>query len=227
MHPHIQAMTVREFKGIAQLDLALDESLTLLVGVNGVGKTSVIEALLGAVTKLWNWLAPAEQEKWFKPPGDLVRFGARESKITSEVVFQDSFRANCDVSVKANKFKLSGRSKNVLFELKNKPSPLPLVVYYDQNRIGGSRSEEYRIFSETNREAALNTTPYTLSDFKKWFFEKESDEALEAVERRDLEYADPEVQAVREVLKSIVGDSAVLRSRKPDGSMGPKAIPPE
>ena len=48
------ALKLRNFKGIAELDLTLDESLTLLAGVNGVGKTSVIQALLAAVTLAWS-----------------------------------------------------------------------------------------------------------------------------------------------------------------------------
>ena len=95
---------------------------------------------------------------------------------------------------------------------------IPLVVNFDQNRIGGLVSKEHSL-SETNREMALNTTPRALADFKNWYFEKESDQAREAVERGDLKYTDPEVRAVQEVLRSIAGSSTVLRSRKPDGSM--------
>ena len=97
--------------------------------------------------------------------------------------------------------------------------PVPLVVYYDQNRIGGLSSDQYRSSSKTNRDVALDTTPHTLSDFKNWYYEKEGDEAREARERNDLGHSDPEVRAVREVLTKVAGDSAALRSRKPDGSM--------
>ena len=219
-YPHVRSLKVRSFKGIAKLDLPLDESLTLLAGVNGVGKTSVIEALLAAVTDVWSWLAPNGQEAWFRSSGDLVRFGAREGKITLELVFEDDVRTTYDATVTPKGLGERKYSKNeVLSELRKEISPIPLVVYYDQNRIGGLKSEGYRSSSKTNRKAALDTTPRALSDFKNWFFEKESDEAREAVERNDLGYTDPEVRAVHEVLKSIAGSSAVLRSRKPDGSM--------
>ena len=107
---------------------------------------------------------------------------------------------------------------DVLGRLYKKMSPIPLVVNFVQNRIGGMEPKRLRL-SETNREIALDTTPSALSDFKNWYFEKESDQAREAVERSDLGYTDPEVRAVQEVLRSIAGSSTVLRSRKPDGSM--------
>ncbi|MCY4243247.1 MAG: AAA family ATPase [Rhodobacter sp.] len=47
----------------------------------------------------------------------------------------------------------------------------------------------------------------------------EAEEGDEARERRDPDYSDPEIRAVREVLAKVAGDSAALRSRKPDGDM--------
>ena len=108
--------------------------------------------------------------------------------------------------------------RKVLRRFRQEEFLIPLVVNFDQNRIGGLEDDEHWS-SETNRKKALDTTPSALSDFKNWYFEKESDEAREAVERNDLEYRDPEVRAVQEVLRSIAGSTTVLRSRKPDGSM--------
>ncbi len=219
-YPQIQLLKIRNFKGIAKLDLPLDESLTLLAGVNGVGKTSAIEALLGAVTNVLSYLAPDGQKAWYLPSGDLVRYGVSKRKITLELVFEDGVKATCDMPVKARELgNIDFDSSKGLVKRYEKASSIPLVVYYDQNRIGGLESDRYRSSSKTNRDEALNTTPHTLSDFKNWYFEKESDEAREAVERSDFGYRDPEVQAVREVLKSIAGTSTALRSRKPDGSM--------
>ena len=211
-YPHVRSLKVRNFKGIAKLDLALDHSLTLLAGVNGVGKTSAIEALLGAVTYAWSWLSPDGKKAWFSPSGDLVRYGAREGDITIELAFAPDASTTFKIPVQAKGL------EGVEYPDSEEVSPIPLVVNFDQNRIGGLKSRKFRI-SESNREIALDTTPGALSDFKKWYFEKESDEAREAVERSDLEYTDPEVRAVQEVLGSIAGSSTVLRSRKPDGSM--------
>ena len=217
-NPQVHALTIRDYKGVAELNLPIDESLTLLAGVNGVGKTSVIEALLGAVTHWWSWLAPDGDEAWFSPSGHLVRYGVREGSIALEVTLGNGVSATSSVTVNATDLDASFSNDDVLSDLYG-VSPPPLVVYYDQNRIGGLSSRDYRSSRETNRKSALDTTPGTLVDFKNWFFEKESDEAREAVARSDLGYADPEVRAVREVLAGIAGGSAVLRSRLPDGSM--------
>ena len=211
-YPHVRSLKVQNFKGIATLDLPLNHSLTLLAGVNGVGKTSAIEALLGAVTHAWSWLGPDGKEAWFRPSGDLVRYGAREGNITIELAFAPDVRSTFTIPVQAKGL------GNGEYPHHEDVSSIPLVVNFDQNRIGGLESKS-RWTSRTDREIALDTTPGALSDFKKWYFEKESDEAREAVERSDLKYTDPEVRAVQEVLRSVAGRSTVLRSRKPDGSM--------
>ena len=218
-YPHVRSLKVRNFKGIAKLDLPLNHSLTLLAGGNGVGKTSAIEALLGAVTDVWSWLGPDGTQAWFRPSGDLVRYGAREGNITMELASASDVRTTFTIPFQAKELGDGEYSDSeVLQGLYKEVSSIPLVVNFDQNRIGGLESNK-RWSSKTNRKIALDTTPSALSDFKNWYFEKESDEAREAVERSDLEYTDPEVRAVQEVLRSIAGSSTVLRSRKPDGSM--------
>ena len=41
--PRVKSLKLKNFKGIAELDLDFDESLTLLAGVNGTGKTSILQ----------------------------------------------------------------------------------------------------------------------------------------------------------------------------------------
>ena len=220
-YPNVRALKVRNFKGIAKLDLSLDERLTLLAGVNGVGKTSIVEALLAVVTDAYAWLAGDATKDRFSPSGDLVHYGASEGKIGLELSCADDVKTDYEVEVREESIG-AGKFATVrkLSLHRQAGSPRPLVVYYDQNRIGGLSESDSRLSSsKSNRAAALDTTPHALVDFKNWFFEKEGDQAREALERSDLAYQDPEVRAVHEVLKSIAGDSAVLRSRKPGGSM--------
>ena len=80
-HPHVRSLGIQNFKGIAKLDIRLDDTLTLLAGVNGVGKTSAIEALLGAVTNVWAWVGPSDAEAKFNPTGTLLRYGANDGQV--------------------------------------------------------------------------------------------------------------------------------------------------
>ena len=77
---HLESLKLRNFKGIAELDLELDESLTLLAGVNRAGKTSVMQALLAAVTHAWVQKPPGSYPL-IGFPGSVVRAGTSETEI--------------------------------------------------------------------------------------------------------------------------------------------------
>ena len=219
-YPLVRSLGVRNFKGIAKLNIRLDDTLTLLAGINGVGKTSAIEALLAGVTRCWDWLTSDANLKPYWPSGELLRYGANVGQIELKLTLEGDVSVDVNIPLKNDGLVHSSDFEEKLLHRRVKgTSPPALVVRYDQNRVGGLRSEGYRSFPKSNREAALDTTPDALSDFKKWYFEKESDEARAAVERNDLKYSDPEVRAVREVVQSIAGRSTSLRSSKPDGSM--------
>ena len=95
-------------------------------------------------------------------------------------------------------------------------APFPLVVYYEQNRVGrpGSDARRPPVSSEDNRQTSLYTTGSSPSEFKAWFFEKEADEGRETRERRDLEYEDPELATIRGLLRRLEGWFTAIRSRK-------------
>lgn len=210
------ALKLRNFKGIAELDITLDESLTLLAGVNGVGKTSVLQALLAAVTRAWGAKPPHDYPQ-FQFPESVTRAGSTGAEILLEldVPSQAPIGLQFDVEERQLHHERSVLPQLIQYCLNNQPS-LPLVVYYEQNRVpvSGSDWRHVSISSKANRASSLRTTASSPSEFKAWFFEKEADEGLETRERQNLNYSDPELSAVRKLLKQLDGFRAV-RSRKP------------
>ncbi len=81
---HLKSLKLRNFKGVAELDLAFDASLTLLAGVNGVGKTSVMQALLAAVTRTWDIIVPGGYPK-FPFEENVVRAGSTDATFALEL----------------------------------------------------------------------------------------------------------------------------------------------
>ena len=216
---HPKALKVRNFKGIAELDLALDESLTLLAGVNGAGKTSVLQALLAAVTHAWSY-KPPDHFPQFRLPESVARVGTTGTEIVLELALPDQSSINLEFDVHEQRLVPNKTQRRQLLNYYNQFSPsLPLIVYYEQNRVSRPHSGHLNVTvsSKENRTSSLNTTVSSPNEFKAWFFEKEADEGQEVRERQNLEYADSELQAVRTVLKQLDGFSA-LRSRKPSES---------
>ena len=216
---HLKTLKLRNFKGIAELDLTFDESLTLLAGVNGVGKTSVIQALVAAVTHLWMW-KPPDGYPTFELPENVARTGANATELLLELsqggqlalVAEFSLQGETLQNVKPH----GGLLRHFLTE---HPEPLPLVVYYEQNRVAKSDSgwRHVVVSSRENRASSLQTTVSSPTEFKAWFFEKEADEGRETRELQSLKHEDPELATIRGVLTQLDGFTAV-RSRKPRDS---------
>ena len=216
---HPKALKLRNFKGIAELDLELDESLTLLAGVNGAGKTSVLQALLAAVTYSWG-LHNSVHYKSFPFPESVARTGTSGPEIELELSALD--QSSITVRFEHSGIGFHPPSEQWLqlgrFVSKIDP-PLPLIVYYEQNRVAqpDSRTRTVSVSTEENRSSSLETTVSSPLEFKAWFFEKEADEGQEIREHQDLQYSDPELAVVRQLLNRLDGFTAV-RSRKPSGS---------
>ena len=179
---HPTALKLRNFKGIADLELTLDESLTLLAGVNGVGKTSVLQALLAAVTRAWQHNPPYDYPS-FAFQEDVTRAGAASTEIVLALSVPESTVFTIRFEIWDHGLQPDPTQSSQLqqyFEGCQSPLSLPLVVYYEQNR-GPHADSDWRnvsVSSSRNRNTSLHTTASSPREFKSWFFEKEADEGL-------------------------------------------------
>ena len=210
------ALKLRNFKGIAELDLTLDESLTLLAGVNGVGKTSALQALVAALTHTWE-MRPPHNWRRFEFPESVARVGTTNAEVVLDLCAPDQSPIIVRFEVRDRRLNLDQeRSSGLQSYFENTQLLLPLVVYYEQSRVARPDSSwrNVSISSNENRATSLQTTVSSPREFKAWFFEKEADEGQETRERQNLMYADPELDAVRRLLRPLDGVTAI-RSRKP------------
>ena len=216
----VKSMKVSNVKGITEVDLALDESLTLLTGLNGAGTTSVIQALVGAVTSTWREKPSARRYPLFWFPANVLRTGTSAMDIELEVAFAGRPPIATGHTLRERDLQMHTTSGHEASEyLKNPPGPLPLVVYYEQNRWakGDDRdNHDVSLSAKTNRETALDATDSALRELKRWFFEKEAKEQRDARERQDPRYEDPELKTIRGLLTQLDGFTAIRSRNKTD-----------
>ena len=219
--PRVKSLKLRNFKGIAELDLEFDESLTLLAGTNGAGKTSILQALLAAVTRTW-WQTPPNNYPRFEFSEDIRRTRTARTEIilglglptNSSVPHPSSVELSYEILQPDQFLQLQGEALQGWFF--DNPQPLPLVVYYEQSRVFPSNGANHSVSSRENRGSSLQTTISSPSQFKSWFFEKEADEGQEVRERKDPNYEDPELANVRKLLNRLDGFSTVRSRKLPD-----------
>src|SRR5690348_16592822 len=76
-HLHVRHLSVADFRSYATADLALEPGVTTLVGLNGQGKTNLVEAI-GYLATLSSHRVATDQP--------LVRFGSEQAVIRGAVV---------------------------------------------------------------------------------------------------------------------------------------------
>ena len=185
-----------------------DESLTLIAGRNGVGKTSILEAIVASCTSIWDWYFETSSGYSLpRPLTNIVRVGSRVAQ--SELCLTSPQGTLITVPFSSNNGTLTCHMKDVrkILGMRWSISPLP-IISYGQDRIGRIDSNERYGRNDDSLDAGL----HSVSEFKKWFFEKEGDEGREVKERQDLDYSDSDLDVIREVLRGMEGLDSI-RSR--------------
>ena len=174
---------------------------------------------MAAVTHTW-WQIASQKYPFFRLPKNVARTGTSGTDIVLELSWGESLPVPARISLRNGGLTLERSHVSQLMKnFEALPVPLPLVVYYEQNRVptSNTRPGTVSVSSTTNRDSSLNTTVSSPGEFKAWFFDKEADEGRETRERQDLQHEDPELKAIRGLLSQLDGFSAV-RSRKPPDS---------
>ena len=205
-----ESIELRDFRGISELNLPIDKKLTVIVGENGVGKTSVLDSislLLSGLRYLW---IPLNDQKVNAP---WPSFAATDVTMT-----KDDFSIRATVSVKEQNGNLSTKSLKLGGDRVNNitavsalkpdnkarlaPAVHPLFVYYRQDRgfnSDSSRTGQDVLSYYTVRNQSISKNLYAIPDLSDWWDKRD---AQEARQHRDLEpgYKDRQLEAVRKLI---------------------------
>lgn len=186
---YLSSLSIRNFRALKELKLNLNQNLTVIFGVNGAGKTAILDAIskslsvLSGSIKSSNIGGPTLTEKDINSDMDL--YENCEIKTTLNLNKQDTL--NCSLcrapagSISSAKsdlsdFKLLGKTLRYLNN--SRKESMPVMVFYSVRRsekmtthVGLSikryPSRENRI-SDLYNSSSLNGT-LSLSKFEEWF----------------------------------------------------------
>ena len=220
----LKHLTLENFRACEQLDLELGSRLTVLLGNNGSGKTSVLDSIaigLGAVlTHL-----PSLSGITFRKQGDIrqqhnllapyTRIGLEMPTGLKWDRFQrrDKSQATAKAVPPATGLKTleSYLDETVINPLNaGQPFQLPMMAYYGVSRAVLEVPLRRKNFPKTHtRLEALSQALAAQSSFKSafiWFYNKENEEHRLQKEQRSFEVILPELDAVRRAIGIIFPD---------------------
>ncbi len=219
----IRSLTMKDYRGFADATLDLDRPLTVLFGVNGSGKSSVLAACAVTLSQLLHESLQTEGDsKWTYDTDDTdIRRGAEKlslnvtlanGNITREVTAQHSIGAKNHPATTTHAANLSLGHK-------------PLVsVFYDASRAVVSSREAFSLrktdsntmpvfpFSVTHDSLAAGHLKFR--SLFQWFKAREDIENELKVAQQDLTLEDPQLSAVRRAIAGMLPGFSGLRIQR-------------
>lgn len=221
----VKSITINSFRGIRVLSLDFgDNKATVIIGINGVGKTSILDCIAKLLACLTNKIENLDKNKLTLNIEDINNY-SQETKNEITIVWEDSELVKWSLNLaKIEKEKTDNYNSelNSLVEKIQKQftpeASLPLAVYYPVNRAVFEiplRIREKHSFDEqmSAYNEALIGGGKDFKIFFAWFRERED---LENEIRLDKnpDYRDQQLEAVRQAISSLMPGFTNLRVRR-------------
>lgn len=198
----VKHLSLMNFRGFASLELDLDRPVTVLVGVNGSGKTSVLRAVAAAIALLQE--VQGLQTGHHGAPLDQhdLRVGASEGAVVCRVI---AGTINSLITLKAFEVMPAWQGS-----VSDTAGPMPFAAFVSTERHlqfagvtkdAGSRGDSFGVLP---RRAGYGP-------FLFWFKEREDAENARRVARADLTLEDPQLRAVRAAVAALMPGFEKLR----------------
>lgn len=220
----LQSLKIAGFRGILDVTLEFPEQVNVLVGVNGVGKSAVLDCAAILLSRLIGRIrSSAGTGRYFSESDVNNRLSETRNEI--EISFQGMDIKWTVVKTRRSRRKqritnldeLRELAEMVRFDLEaDEGASLPLAVYYPVNRAVLDIPLRIRRRHEFDRleayDQALSGDRNSFRIFFEWFRERED---LENERRLDsLRFKDHQLQAVRSAIKGILPGFSGLRIRR-------------
>ncbi|MEZ4408545.1 MAG: AAA family ATPase [Polyangiales bacterium] len=218
----VKRLRLENFRGFASLDLDLDRPLTVLVGVNGSGKTSVLRAIASAQGWIPSFFLLTH-------PYSAVEFSEIDLRVGTTTGSVLISQRHADQEFDFGRV-WKGEWKRWVGTIPSQGppnfsghEPLPFIFLVGTNRFvstadvralapGDPASEIVSSQAEEDTGVVILHPGY--SRFVEWFKEREDVENERRVAERDFTVQDPQLQAVREVVAALMPGFDNLRIKR-------------
>lgn len=207
----INQVQLTNFRGYTDFTIPLHESLTVLVGENGAGKTSILEAMACGLGPFLTAMPDAKGKSIRKSD---IHVGPHGLAGSTRISIDTASSLSWDVSTKGSDKQISAKiGTQALSDFANQivdsDKEYPLIAYYGTNRALSTSSGKVSIspFEKTQRgegyDSALDAK-INYGILKNWFSKIEVDELTVRDEKKSHHYAHPAKTLITHAVKQIV-----------------------
>lgn len=226
----IQRLQIHNFKVFRDVDLFFGGKSTVLFGVNGVGKSTVLSAINYVFRVFLNQMNPIQSKAYERFQDDMISFNSDGSlMLTAIIKLEDTtyllsrtYKATAKNSravevtyprVNYNVFKEAFRESY----LSTDETGMPIFVHYGTNRTVLDFPDRIRGKHVFDKLSAIERAIDQQLDFRtffEWYREKEAEEVLKIKDSVGYKYKDPALACVRRAIETMIGDVSDLQIKR-------------
>lgn len=211
----INHIKIHHFQGIKDVELELEPQLTIIVGKNGAGKTSILDAISRGLGAINNGIYRPPQDKYFfisTQINDNLKYNNQDNNLIK--IFISPIRINQNeflrsIQIDQENTHYLTNNLNPLKDQQNQSSTLPflyneskfkhLFLYYKQDR-GFQKNDNNE--ENIHKDSLLGNLD-AIKNLSSWWNDLDSQEARIVRDTQNLDYRHPELEAIRKLIKQI------------------------
>ena len=209
-----KSLHMKDFRGIRTLIVDFEPDLTVLVGRNGAGKTSILDAL-GELSRFIRFHLKKGRRRGMHQQLSSRDVRSQTSEFLLSLKFdpgdgwsdagdRDLLHLRCDGD--SGSYDLNHQTK--LMQWAEQAKTQPRFIYYRQNRAfqkeahASARRPDLTLDPEHVQDLSLAEDLQAIGDLEAWWNERDAQEAR-VVRDSNPEYRDPQLEAIRKVVTRI------------------------
>ncbi len=222
----INNISIRNFKGISHLELNLGTKMNVIMGENGVGKSTTLLALSKCLSWYLARVVNLENGRGNSIVDNEVKHHSAESDIQITVNDEYSWNINKTKSRKGiiskRKSNLSAIKEYIINNIHFDNDNIPVIVYYGVNRSVQDiplRLHKNKTISPFNAYHNALSAGANFRNFFEWLREREDIENQHKIDTQNLSYSDIQISAVRTAISQALPQFSNLKINR-----NPRAI---
>lgn len=225
----LQELTLFNYKIFLEQKFVLNGKSTIIFGINGTGKSTVLSAV-NYLNRVWiNRMNPMQGTSFRSFTDDMITVGESELMLQGEIEMGGSTYPLLRSYTKAKR----NQRKNVLsyhsgfyakfadafeqFYVQDEEADMPVFVNYGTNRSVLDIPDRIRKKHDFDKLSALERAIENELDFRtffEWYRDREAEEVIEMRERDDFAYSDPMLKCTKTAIEAMIGNVTNLRIRR-------------
>lgn len=224
----IDRLKIENFRSFDEADLQLDGKSTIIFGINGTGKTSILKCVNLLYANIINQIVNRKELKQnYNLSLDDIKYGKTKTCIAADFLMDDEI-----ISYSRSMVRKTGKRSHDIGNLKKiissfqekyindeEQENIPIFVNYGTNRLVLDIPLRIRTKHEFDIYAAFDKAIENRIDFRtlfEWFRGQEDYENECKIEKKDFEYKDNSLEAVKKAMLVMLEHCTNLKvARKP------------